>query len=159
MEEIKMSSNLSASDLFNEIATQFANPEATLEQIRQETKKTAVFPTPYLAPRTPFEQTVADIVSEVLNLEQVGLNDNFFDLGGNSLLATHLIARFCETFHIEVGLAEIFDAIPTVAGMVDMIQQCQLAQTNDEALAAELASLANLSDEEVQALLADESAS
>ena len=148
-----MSSNLSASDLFNEIATQFADPEETLEQIRRETKDSAETKTPYLAPRTPFEQTVTDIVSEVLNLEKVGVNDNFFDMGGNSLLATQLIARFCETFNIEVGLSEMFDATPTVAGMVEMIQQCQLAQTSDDALAAELANLAAMSDEEAQAFL------
>ena len=47
----------------------------------------------YQAPRTPTEQTIADVWAEVLQIEKVGILDNFFDLGGHSLQATRVIAR------------------------------------------------------------------
>jgi hypothetical protein len=45
----------------------------------------------YVAPRTSTESTLAKIWAEVLNIERVGIGDNFFDLGGNSLLAIRLM--------------------------------------------------------------------
>jgi hypothetical protein len=43
----------------------------------------------YVAPRTPLEQALADLCAAILGLERVGIHDSFFDLGGNSLMATH----------------------------------------------------------------------
>jgi amino acid adenylation domain-containing protein len=68
----------------------------------------------YQAPRTPFEQALADIWMEVLGVERVGINDNFFDLGGHSLLATQVISRVRGTLGVELGLRNLFET-PTVA--------------------------------------------
>ncbi|MGY2063381.1 phosphopantetheine-binding protein, partial [Nocardia gipuzkoensis] len=48
---------------------------------------------PYRAPQTPLEQSVADVFTEVLGVERVGSDDDFFDLGGNSLIATRAVSR------------------------------------------------------------------
>jgi NAD(P)-dependent dehydrogenase (short-subunit alcohol dehydrogenase family) len=53
-------------------------------------------PTPYLAPRTPQEEKLAEIWQQVLGLEQVGVNDNFFDLGGDSVLGITVISQSAE---------------------------------------------------------------
>ena len=47
----------------------------------------------FIAPRTPVEQTLADIWQQLLNVERVGINDNFFELGGDSILSIQIIAR------------------------------------------------------------------
>jgi amino acid adenylation domain-containing protein len=60
--------------------------------------------------RTPVEELVAGIWSEVLKLEAVGRNENFFELGGHSLLATQVISRVREVFGVEVGLRRLFEA-------------------------------------------------
>jgi len=52
----------------------------------------------YVAPRTAEERRLAEVWSELLNVERVGANDNFFDLGGNSLLALRLFARIRSEF-------------------------------------------------------------
>jgi amino acid adenylation domain-containing protein len=71
---------------------------------------------PSAEPCTETEQIVADIVGELLNLDAVGLDDNFFMLGGHSLLGAQLIARLREGFGIDLTLRSLFEA-PTVAAL------------------------------------------
>ena len=63
----------------------------------------------YVAPRTPVEETLAEIWREVLQLDRVGVQDNFFELGGHSLLATRVVARVRENWSLEIPLRAIFD--------------------------------------------------
>jgi acyl carrier protein len=88
----------------------------------------------YLAPRTPIEQLLADIWSQVLRVERVGIRDNFFDLGGHSLLATQLISRIRESFGIEVPLLKVFQA-STVEEFAIAIVQLQIEQMDRQELA------------------------
>ncbi|WP_157535112.1 non-ribosomal peptide synthetase [Nocardia inohanensis] len=70
----------------------------------------------FQAPRTELEQTVADAVAEVLGLEQVGIHDSFFALGGNSLLATRVVSSLRRLTGANVVVAWFFTD-PTVAGL------------------------------------------
>src|SRR5690606_33259021 len=70
----------------------------------------------YRAPRTHAEQIVANIFADVLSQERVGIDDNFFDLGGNSLVATQVVARVGAAFGTRVGVRTLFET-PTVAGL------------------------------------------
>ena len=71
---------------------------------------------PYVAPRTPIEEVLAAMWAELLGVEQVGVHDNFFDLGGHSLMAMRLIAAIRETFGISLPLKLFFET-PTVEHM------------------------------------------
>ncbi|PTR22847.1 non-ribosomal peptide synthase protein (TIGR01720 family)/amino acid adenylation domain-containing protein [Rhodococcus sp. OK519] len=76
-----------------------------------------VFPTrEFVQPRTRTEVIVADVFADVLGIVGVGAEDDFFDLGGNSLSATRVIARVNELRRTRVGVKELFDA-PTVAAL------------------------------------------
>ncbi len=75
-----------------------------LAEVRDRAKR------PFVAPRTPIEETLAALWGQVLGAERVGLNDSFFDLGGHSLLATQVISRVRETFRVEIPLARLFEA-------------------------------------------------
>ena len=70
----------------------------------------------YTAPRSPTEEMLAGVWSEIFGLSRVGVHDNFFDLGGHSLLATQLAARVRSLFQVEMPVRAIFEA-PTVAAL------------------------------------------
>ncbi|MGH9896749.1 MAG: phosphopantetheine-binding protein, partial [bacterium] len=114
--------------------------------------------TPFVAPTTPVETELAAIWAEVLGLDQVGIHDNFLDLGGHSLMATQIILRVMEAFQIELPLQSLLEA-PTVAKMALIIMENQAKKAGDEDLTRLLAELEALSEDEAQRLLSDKDAS
>jgi amino acid adenylation domain-containing protein len=74
----------------------------------------------YVAPRNEIEEKLVLIWQGILEREEIGVNDNFFDLGGHSLKATRLIARVKREFKIEIDLRNIFSE-PTIAALAEKI--------------------------------------
>ena len=70
----------------------------------------------YVAPRNELEETIAQIWREVLGMERVGIHDDFFEIGGNSLLAMQIIAKVSNTLDVYLPLHRLFDT-PTIAGL------------------------------------------
>ncbi|MBV8202140.1 MAG: AMP-binding protein, partial [Acidobacteria bacterium] len=73
------------------------------------------------APRTPVEQLLAGMWSELLGRERIAVEDSFFELGGHSLLAMRLLARVRDTLGVELPLRRLFEA-PTLAGMAAAVE-------------------------------------
>ena len=72
-------------------------------------------------PSTPLEGLVADIWRQVLKAEEIGIHDDFFQLGGDSILATRILARVRQSTNVEVSFL-VFQDAPTVAGMANAIE-------------------------------------
>ncbi|MEA2690743.1 MAG: hypothetical protein QOJ16_130, partial [Acidobacteriota bacterium] len=72
-------------------------------------------------PRSPLEELVLEIWSQVLKRERLGIHDNFFDLGGHSLLATQVISRVKQALGVDLPLRALFEA-PTVAGLAAAVE-------------------------------------
>ncbi|WP_430333762.1 non-ribosomal peptide synthase/polyketide synthase [Rhodococcus sp. ACT016] len=70
----------------------------------------------FRAPRSDAEKTVAAVYAEVLGIEKVGLDDDFFELGGNSLVATQVVTRVGAALDVRLGVRELFEA-STVAAL------------------------------------------
>jgi amino acid adenylation domain-containing protein len=85
----------------------------------------------YIAPRTPIEQSVAQICAQLLGVEQVGVYDDFFELGADSLLATRARSRFYDAFQVEIPLRRLFES-PTVSAVAEAIQELQVEQIDEE---------------------------
>ncbi|MFF2008552.1 amino acid adenylation domain-containing protein [Streptomyces sp. NPDC058195] len=76
---------------------------------------------PFAAPTTPTQIDVARVVQRLLGIDRVGQHDNFFQLGGHSLLGTQLVSRLRELFGVDVKLVDLFES-PTVAGLARVVQ-------------------------------------
>jgi amino acid adenylation domain-containing protein len=118
----------------------------------------------YVAPRNEAERAIAGVFAEVLGVEKVGVDDNFFLLGGHSLSATQVITRLRDTLHADVPLRRMFEK-PTVAGMALAVEEfknqpeedrIEVLSRDDDDEAAPLSTLLDtLTREELQALLMD----
>ena len=92
------------------------------------------------APGNPLEEQVAATVCELMHIDRVGVNDNFFLLGGHSLFGAQLVDRLNRDFEVELTLRSVFD-YPTVAGLSSEIEEAILARVEA------------MSEEEAQRLL------
>jgi acyl carrier protein len=97
----------------------------------------------FVAPTNAVEELIAGIWTEVLGVERVGIYDNFFTLGGHSLLVAQILFRLHDAFQIELPMRTFFEQ-PTIA---------ELAVTIEEILTEEIA---YLSDEEALDLMEEE---
>lgn len=82
----------------------------------------------YKAPATPIERNITGIWMELLLLDKIGVDDNFFQLGGNSLLALKTVAMLKHQFNYEVPITKLYQ-YPTVSGIVDFISGANKAFT------------------------------
>ncbi len=85
---------------------------------------------------------VAALVAELLGLEAVGIDEDFFLLGGHSLLGAQLHARLSDFFGVELSLQALFDN-PTVAGLADEVERALVAD------------ISSLTDAEAERLLSE----
>ncbi|HJX29616.1 MAG TPA: amino acid adenylation domain-containing protein, partial [Thermoanaerobaculia bacterium] len=83
-------------------------------------------PARFVAPRTPLEAFLAGVFAEVLGTDQVSIHGDFFDLGGNSLMATQVATLVQEVLPLEIPLRKLFEA-RTVAGIAEVICQSEEA--------------------------------
>jgi acyl carrier protein len=85
----------------------------------------------YVAPRTTLEATLAAIWTEVLGIKLVSVDDDFFELGGNSLSAVQVIVRVRDALRMEVPLDRLF-AFPTITAFSVAILREQVGRANSE---------------------------
>ncbi|HTU47735.1 MAG TPA: non-ribosomal peptide synthetase [Bryobacteraceae bacterium] len=83
----------------------------------------------YLAPGTLIEQRISEIVRPLLGVERVSIDDNFFMLGGHSLLGTQLIARTREAFGVEITLRSLFES-PSIAALAEEVERLLYARVD-----------------------------
>jgi amino acid adenylation domain-containing protein len=89
---------------------------------------TFVSAAPPVQPRTPIEVTLAAIWREVLQLSDLSIHDNLFELGGNSLIAIRIHSRLCQAIELDLPLRSLFER-PTIAQLADYIQTLQQTLT------------------------------
>ena len=107
----------------------------------------------YVAARTPVEEIVAAMFAELLQREQVGIFDNFFECGGHSLLAVQLASLLRETFQVEVSLRRIFDG-PTVAEIAEALLEDEDKRPRVQRRAELMVKLVGVSEDQAESMLA-----
>lgn len=81
-------------------------------------------PTPYIAPETEMEQRIAAVWQAVLGFEQIGVEDNFFDLGGDSLVAIQVAGRLKEALKMEFPVAKLYQAV-TIRSLAQLLGESE----------------------------------
>jgi acyl carrier protein len=87
----------------------------------------------YVAPETEIAAVLEDIWRRVLRIERIGVLDNFFDLGVDSLLATQLVAQVNSSFRIELPLRASFDN-PNIRAMAGIVERVLIEQLTEQSL-------------------------
>jgi hypothetical protein len=105
----------------------------------------------FVAPRTPTEELLVEIWANILQVDKVGVHDNFFDLGGHSLLATQVMARACDALRTDLPLRALFED-PTVAGLAERFFEIQTRTVEKDKLTDLLGEIESLSEEQAQKL-------
>jgi amino acid adenylation domain-containing protein len=98
----------------------------------EERAATFPAPAPEALPRTPLEREVGDAFAEVLQLDQIGIADNFFNYGGDSYLVTVLLARIAEVTGARLSIFEFLEH-PTVANVARAVERRREEDEQEEA--------------------------
>ncbi len=108
--------------------------------------------TAFKAPKSSTEKRLADIWADVLGLDRVGIDDDFFDLGGHSLSATRVISRVIRSFQLNLPVDVLFRSA-TVAEMAAVIGQKHRRKASPEEIARILSEIEALSETEAEQIL------
>ena len=100
----------------------------------------------YVPPRTAMEAEIAAIWAEVLDLDRVGIHDNFLELGGHSLLAGRILARLVAKFAVEISMKTLLEC-PTIAGTAHRVLIELAEKIDSENLSRLLSAIEDLPDE------------
>ncbi|MGA9567228.1 MAG: amino acid adenylation domain-containing protein, partial [Candidatus Korobacteraceae bacterium] len=114
--------------LAHRVATRFASVQEISGAMESAKVLRAQRSGPYAPPRSPAEEFLADVWASLLRVERPGIHDNFFALGGHSLMAAQVIARVRQTLGVELPLRAMFDA-PTIAEFAERIAAERRART------------------------------
>jgi acyl carrier protein len=119
-----------------------ANGKLDKSALPEPNERNALDRKAHRAPQTPTEQHLVEIISQILGREDVGVDDNFFLIGGHSLLGTQIVLRAREDFGVELTLLHLFQA-PSIGMLATTIEQLILEMVEA------------MSEEDAQQLAAD----
>jgi acyl carrier protein len=107
-----------------QIANEMQSVESIIAAIRERKKARPLTAGPVVPPRNQTEEALVNIWSDVLGVEPIGIRDNFFDFGGQSLRATRVLTRVRAELGVELNLTALFKT-PTIEAMAAEIAEMQ----------------------------------
>lgn len=107
----------------------------------------------FVAPSTATEELLAEIWSEILGVEKIGIHDNFFDLGGHSLRVIQVVSRIRQTFDLKISVHHLFKN-PTISKLIEVMAELAGSFEVIDEIARTIREISQLSPEQVQAMLA-----
>ncbi len=141
-----------ASYIFLEALPLTLNRKVDRERLPRPERDRPELETQFVAPETATEQGIAQIWQEILGIERVGLQDNFFGLGGHSLLVTQVISHLHTQFDEEITVRDLF-TFPTIAQLAKHIDGLLLVRLDSDDTDALLTLLDGMDETEVEQML------
>lgn len=123
-----------------------ALPKPDVEAVREDE---------FVAPRTPAEEIMAQIMAEVLGQERISVHGNFFELGGHSLSAVRVISKVQSVFRTNLSIRSLFEH-PTVAGVTEALTRHEPKPGQIETIARLRKEIDRMSADEVKAAIKGE---
>jgi len=139
------------------VAARLRTADQILKAMRSRKRARPALEIAFAPPQTSVETELAEVWTQVLRIEPIGVQDNFFALGGHSLHVTQVISQIRNRYGVELPIPSFFET-PTVAGLAQAIAQCQVVDEAAGRIDELLAMIDRLSPEEVQALLEKQTA-
>jgi acyl carrier protein len=139
---------------YSRIATDLRAPEALVALLRRRLRGAAAPPPNAAAPRNELESQLAAVWADLLKVPAVGLRDNFFDLGGHSLLVVQMLSHVSHVYGVDLSMEVVYNGNFTVESLAKAIELKQIEGAGE--YQDLLKELEGLSDDEVRALLAQE---
>ena len=128
-----------------------------LESIQQamaaDAQSSAIASQPYRAPVTPNERTIARIWEDLLGRKEVGVDEDLFSVGGDSIIALQILARTHESFHIQLRMDLLFKTSFTIEQLSRHVDEKVISEADPAEIRALLQELEGLSEEEIGTLL------
>ncbi len=131
------------------IARTLSTPAQILSEMRGQSRGAMA------SPSTETEARLAEIWADLLKVPSIAAADNFFDLGGHSLVAVLLLVRIHETFGVELSIDDVYSAGLTLAELAQRIDLLQFGSLDSAEYAKLLQEIEALSDEEARRMLAE----
>lgn len=129
--------NIKMKNRIIDFTTNIRNIDDIMNEINSSYRHSHVLTCEYVAPRTETEKKLAELWSEILHIDRVGVLDNFFAVGGTSILATQLIVKFKECFGVEMPVRIFFDKsnIEQIALYIDALEvEHDIDRLNEDAI-------------------------
>jgi amino acid adenylation domain-containing protein len=102
------------------------NGKVDRKSLPAPSKKTATAPAATAATRTSVEDALAAILTELLNVKNIGINVSFFDLGGDYLMVYKVVSRISDVFKVDLSADEILET-PTIAGIAELLSKSDIS--------------------------------
>src|SRR5205814_7005419 len=106
----------------------------------------------FVAPSTPIKEMIASAWREVLNLERIGAHDNFFDVGGHSLLAAKVVSLVRNQMNVDLSIVDLFQA-PTIAALAELLAPRVAEKSARDEFDRLMREIAEMTEAEAQYLL------
>ncbi|GAK56425.1 JamP protein [Candidatus Vecturithrix granuli] len=119
-----------------EAAATFLETPQTQSKAAKSTDARPELSTTYTEPGNTIEQELVELWQQFLGIEPIGIYDDFFELGGDSLLGTQIMARSRETFNVDIPMGRLFED-PTIAGIAAYIAKNQRTLQGIESISGE----------------------
>lgn len=101
---------------YREVATRLRNAASIVRDVAAQADRTGIRRADYVAPRSESERLLARLMAELLEITDVGAEDNFFAMGGHSLMAVRLVAQIAEASGVQLALHTVLES-PKVADL------------------------------------------
>ncbi len=116
--------------------------------------QTRTLDTPYVVARNEVEQTLVELMQDLLGIEKIGIHDNFFELGGHSLMAIQAVSKIRQQFQVDLPMRQFLFESPTVAGIAKIITDYRSPEPGNAEMLALLEQVEAMNTEEVNTHLA-----